>query len=82
MNMFSGLKSQRDQYLPSSVQRGIFGQPCMCIGPRVGEPVCPCQMRDVKIVDGRYIRIVDLGPVPIDVKPVPLSDVLRKAVGL
>lgn len=43
--------------------------PCYCRGPQNGEPVCPCQMRDVKIVDGRYVRITDLGPAPA--KPPP-----------
>jgi hypothetical protein len=36
---------------------------CNCIGPQNGEPLCPCQMRSVQIVDGRYVRINDLGPV-------------------
>lgn len=37
---------------------------CNCVGPRNGEPVCPCQMRNVKIIDGRYVQVNDLGPVP------------------
>ena len=36
---------------------------CNCIGPQNGDPVCPCQMRGVVEVDGRYVRITDLGPV-------------------
>lgn len=39
---------------------------CGCVGPQNGDPVCPCEMRYVKIIDGRYVRVVDLGPVPID----------------
>ena len=38
--------------------------PCNCRGPQNGEPVCPCQMAYVKIVGGRYIKTVDLGPAP------------------
>lgn len=34
---------------------------CHCVGPQNGEPFCPCRMREVKIVDGRYVK--DLGPV-------------------
>jgi hypothetical protein len=37
---------------------------CGCTGPREGEPVCPCQMKDVRVLDGRYVRTVDLGPAP------------------
>ena len=36
---------------------------CCCVGPQNGDPLCPCQMRSVKIVDGRYIKTQDLGPV-------------------
>jgi hypothetical protein len=37
---------------------------CNCIGPRNGEPLCPCAMRGVEIKDGRYVMPArDLGPV-------------------
>ena len=36
---------------------------CFCVGPQNGEPLCPCKMRGVKIIDGRYVRTEDLGPV-------------------
>lgn len=35
---------------------------CGCIGPQNGQPLCPCAMRGVKIVDGRYVQVVDHGP--------------------
>lgn len=44
--------------LPMSEQPRI----CNCIGPQNGQPVCPCAMRSVRIIDGRYVRIQDLGP--------------------
>lgn len=31
---------------------------CGCIGPQNGQPLCPCQMRNVKVVE-----VEDLGPV-------------------
>lgn len=37
---------------------------CNCIGPQNGEPLCPCQMRSVQIVNGRYVRTQDIGPAP------------------
>ena len=37
--------------------------PCGCMGPQNGEPVCPCLMKYVRVVNGRYIKIEDLGPV-------------------
>lgn len=37
---------------------------CNCIGPQNGQPVCPCQMRFVKVIDGRYVKTTDLGPAP------------------
>ena len=36
---------------------------CNCIGPQNGQPLCPCQMQNVKVVDGRYVFQQDLGPV-------------------
>lgn len=43
---------------------------CGCIGPQNGEPLCPCRMRCVTIKDGRYVEVIDHGPVPSDKKPV------------
>jgi len=37
---------------------------CNCVGPRNGEPLCRCRMRNVKIVDGRYVEVLDHGPAP------------------
>lgn len=37
---------------------------CGCIGPQNGQPLCPCAMRGVQIIDGRYVRIEGLGPAP------------------
>lgn len=37
---------------------------CNCVGPRNGEPLCPCRMRGVVVKDGRYVMPErDLGPV-------------------
>lgn len=37
---------------------------CCCIGPRNGQPLCPCRMRGVTVQDGRYVEVIDHGPVP------------------
>ena len=39
-------------------------RPYCCRGPQNGEPLCYCRMRYVQIIDGRYVRIEDLGPAP------------------
>ena len=39
---------------------GVYA--CNCIGPQGDEPLCPCAMRGVKVMDGRFV--IDLGPVP------------------
>lgn len=37
--------------------------PCACMGPQNGQPLCPCRMKSVQIVDGRYVLPSrDLGP--------------------
>lgn len=37
---------------------------CNCIGPRNGQPRCPCQMSGVVERDGRWVQLErDLGPV-------------------
>lgn len=43
---------------------GPYQEACGCMGPQNGQPVCPCQMRGVQIVNGRYVRTQDLGPAP------------------
>jgi hypothetical protein len=52
----------------SRAKAAAVGSPftlCNCVGPQLGQPVCPCQMRNVIIRDGRYIRVEqDLGPAP------------------
>lgn len=47
---------------------------CNCRGPQDGQPVCPCMMRDVRVIDGRYMRLTDLGPAPASplLKHIPL----------
>ena len=42
---------------------------CNCMGPQNGQPLCPCRMRDVKTIDGRYVRVEDLGPDPTAEEP-------------
>ena len=37
---------------------------CNCKGPQNGQPLCPCQMQGVQIIDGRYVRVTDIGPAP------------------
>ncbi len=39
-------------------------RPCNCVGPQNGQPVCPCRMSSVHIVDGRWVQIIDHGPAP------------------
>lgn len=52
------------EFIGSVVSRVLSGQSahCNCVGPQRGEPVCPCQMRDVVIEGGRYVLKRDLGP--------------------
>lgn len=43
---------------------GIGLQLCNCMGPRPGEPRCPCAMRNVVMRNGRWVQLeLDLGPV-------------------
>ena len=36
---------------------------CNCIGPQNGNPVCPCRMRSMEQVNGRWVEVIDHGPV-------------------
>lgn len=48
----------------STTQQGTVGWSCNCVGPRPGEPVCPCKMVNVIERNGRWVRKEqDLGPV-------------------
>ena len=48
--------------LPASSTPAPAARPCNCIGPQNGDPVCPCQMRGVSVRNGRYVKVIDLGP--------------------
>jgi len=37
---------------------------CNCIGPQDGQPLCPCAMRGVQVINGRYVKVQDPGPAP------------------
>src|SRR5579859_3595292 len=50
--------------MPNSYKTTDYPRACNCIGPQNGQPLCPCAMRGVRIIDGRYIKIQDLGPAP------------------
>jgi hypothetical protein len=39
---------------------------CNCVGPQQGMPLCPCAMRSVRVQDGRYVQVRDLGPVKLE----------------
>lgn len=41
--------------------------PCNCVGPQDGNPVCPCRMRSLRILNGRWVEIIDHGPAPMAV---------------
>lgn len=34
-----------------------LSMPCGCMGPMDGQPVCPCRMAWVEVVDGKYYQI-------------------------
>jgi hypothetical protein len=46
-----------------SIKCGKEVRACGCVGPQNGEPLCPCRMQNVRIVNGRYVEQRDLGPV-------------------
>lgn len=45
----------------ASVRGGGAVSACNCVGPKNGQPFCPCMMRHAQVQDGRYVQ--DLGPV-------------------
>jgi hypothetical protein len=49
--------------LRERVERSQETRSCLCVGPQDGQPLCPCRMRSVKVVDGRYVETIDHGPV-------------------
>lgn len=45
-----------------SVKPNTTVHSCFCIGPKNGQPVCPCRMRNLQVQDGRYVEVIDHGP--------------------
>lgn len=58
--MTADLEKLRRDYRPPADESRM----CFCVGPQNGDPVCPCEMRNVVIRNGRYVSERDLGPVP------------------
>jgi hypothetical protein len=54
---------------------------CFCVGPKNGEPLCRCRMKNVQIKDGRYIEILDHGPAP-DTKQIDMFPTFPTNSGL
>lgn len=46
-----------------SSSNGFEARSCNCIGPQNGQPKCPCMMINMKEVDGRWVEVIDHGPV-------------------
>ena len=36
---------------------------CHCVGPQGSHPLCPCHMKNLVKLNGRWVRIIDHGPV-------------------
>lgn len=47
---------------------------CFCVGPQDGNPVCPCRMRGLRQKDGRWIEVIDHGPVRPPANPNPQTE--------
>lgn len=47
---------------------------CYCMGPKDGQPLCPCKMKNVIIRDGMYVISEKV------IGPVPSSEKLNKLV--
>lgn len=49
----------------SSIPANPSTRACNCVGPRPGEPVCPCRMGSLTVRDGRWVQVIDYGPAPV-----------------
>lgn len=43
--------------------RDVSSRMCGCIGPQDGNPRCPCMMQNMRQVNGRWVEVIDHGPV-------------------
>jgi hypothetical protein len=66
--------------MPSYESKGSQSAACFCVGPQNGNPLCPCRMRRVKIDKGRYIEIIDHGPVPTSVREKLLDEWAKREI--
>lgn len=51
---------------------------CFCSGPRNGEPACRCRMANYHSIGGRWVEMIDHGPVEEDWTRKIKSDRLRR----
>lgn len=59
------------------MQRNVQVTTCGCVGPQDGQPLCPCRMRGVREVNGRWVETIDHGPV----RPLPSPDSITHGPG-
>lgn len=44
---------------------GQTARACNCVGPKNGQPKCPCLMQNLRVLDGRWVEVIDHGPVKV-----------------
>lgn len=50
-----------------------YPKSCCCVGPQNGQPLCPCQMKSTKVINGRLVKVTDLGPAYKKSNPSPMT---------
>lgn len=63
--MSNPTKAATDRYMQEWMHVSIPSTParaCNCVGPRPGDPVCPCRMSALTVRNGRWVEVIDHGP--------------------
>lgn len=57
------MDQNHDKSWQSATSDGGGVRSCFCIGPQNGQPKCPCMMVNMRQIDGRWVEVIDHGPV-------------------
>jgi len=66
-----------EEFIINKYNPNDMGFACGCQGPRDNEPVCPCAMIGMSMFEGRWIRIIDYGPIEAEKFELSLKEKIR-----
>ena len=66
-----------EEFIINKYDANALGFACGCQGPQNNDPVCPCAMIGMSKFEGRWIRVIDYGPIDAENFELSLKEKIR-----